>query len=313
MISLALIAALSLLGQQPSSLSRVFVKGEKNQYEVLSHLQIETRGKGLETWIPEDLDLSYKFTSEVEAMLPDGVAKIHYLRPTVTQIFGETYDAPAKTTVDKLNLNYELTVSPANEIINHADLGKKASKWVGGASAKQQDLGEFLGQFINELFRLSVFAGSMDNALDFAPKFPLGSVKVGDTWKRTVGYQPQKLKGKGEMAIQRIDYTYAYKGLVDSGGNKVVRVTATLAINSDLAAFANQLAQTDTGLKEFPLTLASSIDFNLDPKTLKTISANATSQGGFRIVTSESPDEPLEEMKLKGQTSFRLIGSTIVK
>lgn len=312
MIHYALLAALALLPQQPTTLARVYANGEKNQYEVLSHLQIEQREKGLETWIPEDIDLNYKFTTQVTALLPDGVAKLHYLRPTVTQVIGETYDEPAKTTVDKLNLNYELTLSPANEILNQFDAGKKAAKWSGTASSKRQDLGAFLGQFISELFRLSVFAGSIENALDFSPKFPLGSVKVGDTWKRTVGYQPQKLKGKGDMAVQRLDYTYTYKGVVDSDGKKVVRVSAALAINSDLAAFATQLAGEDTGLKELPLRLNSGIDFDLDPKTLKTLSAVATSEGSFKIVLSESPEVPYEEVKMKGQTNFKLIGSAIV-
>lgn len=313
MIHYAILAALSLLGQQPTTLARIYASGEKNQYEVLSHLQVESRQKGLETWIPSDIDLNYKFTTQVTALLPDGVAKVHYLRPTVTQIYGETFDEPAKTTVDKLNLNYELTVSPANEILNQFDAGKKVGKWSSSAMKGQQDLGAFLGQFVSELYRLSVFAGSLDNALDFSPKFPLTSVKVGDTWKRTVGYQPQKLKGKGDMAVQRIDYVYTYKGLVDSSdGRKVVRVSASLAINSDLAAFATQLAGQDTGLKEMPLKLNSGIDFDLDPKTMKTLSAAATSEGSFRIVLSESPDVPYEEVKMKGQTNFKLIGSAII-
>jgi hypothetical protein len=47
------------------------------------------------------------------------------LRPTFTEVRGETFNSPPKTTVDKANLDFQLTVSPINEILGMKDLTKK--------------------------------------------------------------------------------------------------------------------------------------------------------------------------------------------
>src|SRR4051812_16683402 len=75
---------------QPITLNRVFAKGEKLQYAVNSTLHVEARPYGLATFMPEDLDLNYKFSAEVTALKNDGVAVIHYLRPNMVQVNGET-------------------------------------------------------------------------------------------------------------------------------------------------------------------------------------------------------------------------------
>src|SRR5688572_21932653 len=235
----------SMLGQdKPVALSRVFAKGEKSQYEVQSSLQVESRQRGLETWMPEDLDIQYKFTAHVFEMGADGIAKVKYLRPTMTEIQGETYNSAPKTKVEKVNYDLLLTLSPINEILDMKDEAKKpAPKKKGGwVVARATPVQDFIGRFISEIYRMSLFIGTLDSSMDFAPRLPFDEVKVGDTWKRTISYQPQKLKGKeGKQQVQRLDYTFTFKGLTQSQGKQVYRVTADTSLDTDIGAFFNQI------------------------------------------------------------------------
>jgi len=306
------------------SLGRVFTKNEKFAYAIRSHLHSEHRLRGLETWIPEDLDLNYDFTTFVEEMKADGIAVVHYQRPIMHEIEGETFDSPPKDNVVKSDLDFRLTVSPINEILEMKDLTEKAKppKKTGselltfGREKKQGGLGDVLSQFVSEMYRLSLFAGSFESALDFAPKTPFESVKVGDTWKETVGYQPQKLKGKGnKQAVQRLDYTFTYKGIVESEGKKVYRVEGTLDLKTDLGDFVNQLVgmkPEDTGLKKVPLTMKSTIEFDLDMKTKTTILAEATTESGFGLFVTAYPDDAVQEDKVKAHTTMRLVGQRVI-
>jgi hypothetical protein len=303
--------------QEPVKLHRVFSKGEKAEYEVKSTIFSEQRVAGLETWIPEDLELNYRFSYEVTELKADGICDLRYKRPVVNQIEGETFDSPPKKTVEKLNWDMVLTVSPINEVLNIKDLTKKPEekpKGGGGVFATahlnraQDPLGDILGQFIGEVFRLALFFGSLDSSLDFAPKFPFDEVKPGDTWKRTVGYSPQKLQGKEKLAVQRLDYTYTYRGMVDSGQRKVHRVTAELELKTDLATFIHQTFQIkpeQTGLKEVPLAFKGTIAFDLDPKTFRTLRADAESQGEFKVVATFLPNQAAQEVRFKGRTMLR--------
>jgi hypothetical protein len=311
------------------SLSRVFPKNEKLVYGITSNLHIETRPYGLQTFLPEDLDLNYKFTTEVKELKADGIALLHYTRPTMVQIAGETYNAPSKTTVEKVDMNYDLTVSPINQILEIKDLNppkkKTPPKKQGGgdgdaypqyalrASGRQSPLGGLLNQFIGEVYRLALNVGSMDSALDFSPKLPLDDVKVGETWKTTVSYQPQKLKGKdGKQAVQRLDYTFTYKGVVTVNGKQYQRVNAALDLNTDLGAFVNQVLDAkpeQTGLKDIPLTLKQSIDYDLDMTTKRTMYAKSKAEGGFKINITQIA-EPVQEEKLTGSTEMRLLSVT---
>ncbi len=209
------------------------------------------------------------------------------------RIIGETADSPPQDIVEKLNLDFRLTVSPINEILEMKDLNEKPTKPpVNGSSdlltsaavLRQGGLGDVLTGSLSEMYRLSLFAGNFDSSLDFAPRTPFDAVKVGDSWKRTVGYQPQKLAGKGnKQAMQRLDYTFTYKGLVDSEGKNVYRVEGTLDLKTDLGDFINQLVgqkPEDTGLSKIPLTMKSTIEFDLDMKTRTTLLAQATTESG---------------------------------
>jgi hypothetical protein len=310
----------------PVTLSRLFAKGEKLQYSVLSNLHVESRQYGLQTFMPEELDLDYKFTTEVKELKNDGVAVVHYLRPNMVQVDGETADRGPKTTVEKVDWNFDLTVSPINEVVEMKDLNPPKKKptpkpsggddggdggqfiLMAGAGARQQPL--FIGQFISEMYRLALNVGSMDSALDFSPKLPLDEVKVGDTWKKTVSYEPQKLKGKdGKQAVQRLDYTFTYKGLVTVNGKQFYRINAALDLNSDLGDYINQLIgmkPAESHLKSIPLKLKQSIDYDLDMATKRTVLARSKADGGFTINVTDV-DEPVQEQKMSGSTEMKLV------
>lgn len=323
----ALVAAISASPVQDIQLARVYKLGEKLTYQINSNMSIQHKQRGLQTWIPEDLDLNYQFTTEVKALKADGIADIHYQRPTMTVITGETFDRPPKTDIEKVKYNFLMTVSPANEILNMKDLNppakpKPAPKG-GGAMVRLESPGyaraqvPFIGQFIAEVHRLALFAGNFESALDFAPRLPFDKLKVGDTWKRTVGYTPQKLKGKdGKTVNQRLDYTFTYKGLVDSNGKKVYRVSGECGLDTNLADYVNQMFELkpeETGLKSIPLKFKANIEFDLEQATRKTLQSVATSEGGFQIILTDLPNDPIEEETFKGRTVLKLVSQTTVK
>jgi hypothetical protein len=160
------------------------------------------------------------------------------------------------------------------------------------------------------LYRLALFNGPVESSLDFAPKFPFWDVAPGDTWKRTAGYQPQALKSKkGQQAVQRLDYTYTYRGEVTENGKTFQRVTADLNLNTDLAPWATQYLTSNSNrpqLSKMPMQLKASIEFDLDPNTFDTVSARAYSQGGFQVYLSNDPTEIYFESRLKGTTTLSL-------
>jgi hypothetical protein len=313
--TLALLAVVTPKAQE-ATLSRVLTVGEKQEYSVKSHLDVEQRSQGLQTWVPSELDLLYSFTLEVKAAKADGIVETRYQRPTMTEILGETADSPPKKKVEQTKIDLSLTLSPVNEILAVKDLTKKPEtkpkgkgglRWLNeNGSLGSRDVVQGIEGYLGEIYRLALFAGSFDSALDFSPKLPFDVVKPGDTWKKTVGYTPQKLKGKdGKSAVQRLDYTYRYGGIVDVKGKKVHRITAELEVVSDLAEFFNQMSQMtseQSGLKEIPLRFKGSIEFDLDTKTCNVIKAVAKSEGGFKIVLTQFPDDPIQEEKLKGVT-----------
>lgn len=302
--------------QAPVTLSRKFVPNEKLAYAVTSHITAEQREKGLETWIPMDFDINYGFTFTVRALKADGIAVVRYQRPSMTEIEGETGNSAPKAKTEKSNKIYDLTVSPVNELIDIKDVTPKKvapkkkvpARWLGSAAPIQ---GIPFAQYIGEMHRLALFAGGVDSGLDFSPKLPLEAVKVGDTWKRTVGYQPQKLKSKeGKSAVQRLDYTYTYLGPMSINGKQILRVQAKLDFDTDLIDFLKSLLEGEqfvTNLKSMPLKMKATIDFDLDPKTRHTLSAAAVSEGGFGLYLTTDSDAYVEE-RFKGRTNMEMVG-----
>ena len=313
----------------PVRLAHRFTANEKLAYSVTSHITAEQRQQGLQTFIPEDFDINYGFDMTVKTMKADGIAVLTYRRPTMTEIEGETANSAPKVKTTKTNLVYEMVVSPINELLETKDLSPKkpepkrkgSAQWNTAASPPRQGLP--FANFVGEMHRLALFAGSLDSGLDFAPKLPLEPVKVGDTWKRTVGYQPQKLSGKeGKSATQRLDYTYTYLGLGKSeGGKPIVKIQAKLSLNTDLGDFLRtqyeDFSKDNASLKEalanvkMPLKLDATIDFELDPQTKTTLAAYARSEGGFTF-SVKAEDDPVVEENFKGRTTLRLVGRKIV-
>ena len=304
-------------------LGRKFRVGTTERYQVRASLAAEEKTRGLQTAIPEDLDLNYDFSVTVKSLGTDGIAKVIYDRPTFTTIEGETFDAPPKTKIEKLGLKFELTVSPINEILAQVDLSPKKKTSISPVSRvhskflRLKKTHDVIGQYVGEIERLSLFVGSFESSLDFNPRLPFDEVKVGDTWKRTVGYSPQKLKGKdGKLAVQRLDYVLTYKGLIQSEGKMVQRVEAVLNLDTDLGTFINQNLETgseETGIKSIPLKLQASIQFDLDQKFGSTILAQAISKGGFSIILTDEPDDPVASVSLKGRTVMRLLPQSVQK
>lgn len=302
----------------PIDLSRVFAKGEKGQYLVKSEIQVESRGPGLLTWMPQDLGVQYKFTYAVTEMKTDGIAVLRYERPTMTWTEGETFTSPEVRRVEKTDMKVDATVSPINELLELKDLNPKkpppaeraraTTQPLEGGAAGAQDV---IGQFVGEVHRLALFLGALDSSLDFSPKLPYDAVEPGATWKRTVGYSPQALAGKGgQLAVQRLDTTYTYKGPVEVDGKRYHRVDADLALDTDLAQFINQLMDLkpeQSGLKQIPLRLKATIEFDLDFQTRRTVRAKAKSEGGFSIVATQRPSEPVYEERFKGTTTLSLL------
>ncbi|MFZ4508700.1 MAG: hypothetical protein ACOYON_13475, partial [Fimbriimonas sp.] len=269
------------------------------------------------TAIPEDLGLQYNFTTEVTKLKTDGIVALRYRRPTFTVIEGETEDTGIQTKVEKVNFDFELTVSPINDILEAKDLTPKPTpkkgkgKWLTSLnSSRSAQFEDFLG----EIYRLALFVGSFDSALDFAPKLPLDDVKVGDTWKQTVGYQPQRLKGTKKQAVQRLDMNMTYKGIVPVGKTSVHRIQADVNLDTDLAEFINQsfeVTSEDTGLAKVSLKLKVKIDFDLDLKTRKTLLAVANADGGLRVFLTGDLEEPEVQEKIRGRTTMRLIPNAV--
>lgn len=294
--------------QDGAKLRRIFTKGEKGEYEFKSMITAESRNQIITTFIPEQIQFAYKFTFDVTDIKTDGIAQMRYKRPSMSQT--QDTSSGLKTTVEKVNFDLQLAVSQVNELIEIKDLSPKKdggkgslrAVWPTASSATQ--VGGVLGEFVSEIHRLALFIGSIDSALDFSPKLPYDeSTAVGETWKRTVGYSPQKASGGGaKMSVQRLDYTYTYKGLVDSGGKKVQRIEADLTLDTDLAAFIHEaygLKPTQTGLKSAPLKFTTHIAYDLDPKNLKTLVANAASKGGFSLMALSGVKEPIYEERFE--------------
>lgn len=324
-LTASLIAAAAFAqSEAPVTLSRTFTKGEKLTYEYKASLHVESREYGLVTWIPDDVDFAYKFTIEVQELKNDGFAKILYKRPTISITEGETADRGLKTTTQKLDMTLQMTLSPFNEITELKDLTPKKPEKPKpkGSENSQESLrtiakvqGELSSLLVDSLTsgltELMLLLGSLDSSLDFAPKLPFEEVNVGDTWKRTVGYSPQKLAGKeGKMATQRLDYTYTYKGLVKSGNTEVHRIVADLSLDTNLAEFMNQSIPENLKsralVKSLPFKLTSQIVFDLDKKTGHTIKAVATSDSSSQIYLSILQDVA-DENKMHSKITLRLL------
>ncbi|MFM9872878.1 MAG: hypothetical protein ACKVQS_05365, partial [Fimbriimonadaceae bacterium] len=201
-----LIATALLAPAEPVELYRTFEKGKTYSYAVRTHLQSETRQVGLNTFIPEDVDLNYDFTYKILDVQSSGMAKVLYQRPAITQIDGETADRGSIETKIPLGWKMELNLSPVNAVTGIKDLQDKgkSGNWlrpiVPMRKFGEMSMGErqdIVSQFAGELQRLVLFIGGLDSSLDFSPRLPLGEVEIGEKWRQTMSYQPMEIKGSG--------------------------------------------------------------------------------------------------------------------
>ncbi len=304
---------------QPVDLYRQFNKGAKESYLVSAHLLTETAEIGVSP-IPEELDFIYRFSLNYTGVDEGGFAKVDYRRPTVTEITGETFSSPPIKNEVKVGWHFDLSLSPINEVTDLKDLTKKDSSAEMRALRTAKTLNAYgmpmttaiqLGGFQQELYRLALFIGSMETALDFSPKLPLEPVVVGETWKKTVSYQPQALKGSKDQAIQRLDLEYKYVGEAMFENKKVHRITAHVKLDTDAGTFINQMMGTtpsQSGLASFPLKIETNIVFDLDLVTKKTLNARAETKGGWSIKVAGVSEAVVTET-IKGRASMKPVAS----
>lgn len=310
---------------EPTEVYRTFVKGETYSYSVKAHMLVE-QSSDFVSAIPDEVDILYDFTAKVLSVQEGGFARLLYSRPTITEVEGENADHGPIPHVEKVNMLYELGVSPINEVTDSKDVSKdkdKDKKGGGGVSAEVLNRAQKLmargvpaktalqlGGFQSDLYRLCLFVGSMDSALDFNPKLPLDEVKIGDTWKKTVSYQPQKVKGdaNNKQAIQRLDMVYKYEGPMEVDGKKITRISASVSLDTDAAEYINQMMGTrpsQSGLKSFPLKFHTDINFDLDPKTNDTLLAKAKTKGEWQIELAGQSTPAVKEL-ISGEAQMKL-------
>ena len=313
-------------------LGRKFVAGEKLVYLTKAEITDEQRSGELQTFIPHDESYSYRHTLDVQKVKADGIAEVMYLRPSMAITMGDTGESAAKTTTEKLDWKIQMDISPVNEVLSLKDLTPKKPdapkkndglKWlrargVQGSAADGTAVG-LLFSFVGEVQRLAFFIGGFDTSLDISPRMPFEEVKVGDTWQRTVSATPQKLKGQGEkMGVQRLDYTYTYKGVTKSTeGKDIHRIEAVVKLDTDMAEFARQLtgsSKAGSMLKTVPLKFEAKVKYDLDLKTMHLVKAAAESSGSFAIEV-KGVSQPLLEDRFRGRTlvkleSWKLPGAT---
>lgn len=310
-----LVASALIGSQQPLELYRSFEKGKTYSYAVRTYLQSETRGGNVNTFIPSGTDINYDFTYKVLDVKSSGIAHVLYQRPNITEISGETADRGPVETKVPLNWKMELDLSPVNAVTGMKDLSQDKRNL--GVPVPTQTLyamspvarQDFIGNLVGELQRLALFIGSLDSALDFSPKLPLGEVEVGETWRHTMSYQPMEIKGSGgKFEVQRLDMDLTYKGKTQFEGKTAEYIQGIMKLDSDAAKYINQsmnASANETGLAKLPLQLETTVDFYLDPKGLHTLKATAKTTGGWSIYLTGVP-KAVQEERIKGKANITL-------
>lgn len=307
----------------PVELFRKWTAGEKLTYSTKAQFTDEQRVGDLQTFLPTDQDISYRHTLEVQKVKADGIAEVLFERPSMTIVMGDSGDSSAKSVTEKMDLKQLLDVSPTNKVLSVKNLNTKKEKDKKGgglqslkfARQAQGNIADlvtqsFLLDFVQDFQRLAFFVGAGDSGLDISPSMPFEEVKVGDTWKSTATYQPQKLKGQGEkQAVQRLDFTYTYKGMMKSKeGKDIQRIQATVDFNNDIVDYARQVvgaSKASMQVKAAPIKFNATINFDLDPQTLHLVKAIAESKGSFSL-SLKGVEQPYVEDRFKGRTIVKL-------
>jgi hypothetical protein len=314
----ALVMFPAVAQEKTYDISRKFTVGESLTYTTKTEFTEEQRSGELQTMLPNDEEIGYTHKFVVTKMKADGIAQGVYTRPTMTIVLGDTNLSAAKTMVLPVNYKFEMDVSPINQILTMKDLvppkPTKPGNIVRLRSLRQTNGDNYaagmLFQYVQELEQLAFFVGPVNSGLDFAPKTPFDEVKIGETWKETVSYTPQKLiGGNGKIGVQRLDYTYTYLGIKPSkSGKDVHKVIAGVKLDTNMVEYAQQLTggkNSASVIKSAPLKFEAKIEFDLDLATRHTILAKAETTGGYEIIL-KNREQPISELKFKGRTTVKL-------
>lgn len=304
--ALSLAALIGTQTPEAIDLERKFRQGEKHTFQFVSKMTIEFREIPLETFLPFGVTYSYAYTMETERLKPDGAADVRFKRPNIKIRMGETVDSPPKMEIINRPQNWLLTFSRKNQLLTLKDESPKEKKKGGTSGGGGQsafwstafgDTQLDVTSWIDELRSLGAFV----NFFDWGPVLPVHPVKVGDSWKETVGYVPATLKSgtdKGRNIMARIDYTYVYKGNTTREGKKCAWIQGTLHHDSDAAPYVADLLGIELKLapfKEIKLQMDATVDYYLDPETFAVYEIEGKSKGNTSITTRETEGAYYEE------------------
>lgn len=319
-----IIATLAVAGAQdaPVILERKFTAGERLVYQFNTKTYSDDRDYNYDMFLPSTEEYSYTATTDVLEVKPSGMVVCRWVVTNGLYIVGENSFRDEVRTKDKEGADFRIEVSFINDILDMRDNrppkpekkpAPSQADWMRVLmnAAVQPSLDQWVGQYVAPIKQLSAFVGGPISGLDFAPKLPLDEVKVGDTWKKTVGFSPQKLRNDKDkkMAVTRLDYTYTYRGMVEQNGKKFLKITSSCILKTDVNDFLGQLmgSTEDSPMSKAPLNWEAKVEYLLDPNTLHTVSVDASSEGKFEMWVKEIKEQAYSESVLKSKASYRLV------
>jgi hypothetical protein len=309
MLSLALLSPVV----EPVDLSRVFKMGEKATYSFSSRINVDWRQVPIETFIPQNDGFEYTFTTEVEALKPDGVADLRFRRPKIVLKIGETFDSPPKEQILARDQNYLFVLSNKNRLLSVRDDSPKQPQKPDSRlfshlyADEDRRLQLDIFSWMSQLRQLAAFV----NFFDRGPNLPTRPVSVGDTWKETIGYVPTTVSAgadQGKNLMARLDYEYTYKGLIEFEGQTVYHVVGKIFQDTDAAPFIADLMGVKlefAPFKEIKLKMDGTVDYYLRQSDLSVHKILAKSEGYTSITVATYEGGPVYEEKFK--SNARLI------
>lgn len=324
MIITTVLASLAVAAVQdaPVVLERKFTAGDRFVYKFNTKTFSDDRDYQFDMFMPNTQESMYTATTDVLEVKPSGAVVCRWVVSDAWFILGENASRDEMRIKDKEGADYRVEVTQVNDILDMRDnrppkpeknAPKTEADWMRSlmAAAVQPTLDQWVGQYVGPIYQLAGFTGGPYSGLDFAPKLPLDEVKVGDTWKKTVGFSPQKLRNDKDkkMAVTRLDYTYTYRGLVEEDGKKYLKITSACSLKTDVNDFLGQLmgSQENSPMSKAPLTWDAKVEYWLDPVTLHTINIEASSEGKFEMWVKEIKEQAYQESRLRSKASYKLV------
>ncbi|MER3466983.1 MAG: hypothetical protein C4340_07915 [Armatimonadota bacterium] len=311
---MAAVMAIALSSAEPVTLQRVFRQGETSTYDFTTRITLDVREYPLETFIPVNERVNYKFTLTTERLKPDGAADVRFKRNKVTIRSGERFDEPPKEKKVGRDENIVFTLSRTNQVLSSRDESPKppASGGLRAAMLRHASLAaagvalDIIDDWIALMHQLAGFV----NFFDLGPILPARPVEPGETWKETVGYAPITVAegaDKGRTLNARIDYVYTFMGEVEQGGRSMYHIQGTYKHDADAAKYIEDLLTQErmvSPFKEIRLQMEGKVDYFLDKSTCSVIRISASANGYFGLTVKELPDAPVMEEKIKSSASL---------